>query len=168
MALEIERRFLVDTEKLPEVNCGYVLVQGYLNKPGSPFTVRARVSTGVYGRKLAFMTIKSKVEYGVNKEFEYNIPVEDAEEIISLCQTRVITKARYLVGPFEVDVFEGPLQGLVIAEIELKDITENFDKPDWLGVEITDMREFSNSNMASDPTQAMEKFGELTSNKKTS
>jgi len=167
MALEIERRFLVDTDKLLLPQEGNIITQGYLSSPGDPFTIRARLSIGVYGRKLGFITLKNKIANGINKEFEYAIPPEDAEEIIGSCGTKVVTKKRYYIDRFEVDIFKGELSGIVIAEIELKDISEEFDKPEWLGREITYAKELSNFSMALNPELAIRIFNELKSDKKT-
>lgn len=147
---ETERKFLLRT--LPELGEGVKIVQGYLGKKGA--TVRARIA----GDK-AFLTIKGKPKSGElgKPEFEYSIPLEHAQFMIdNLCDDRVVHKVRYLVPfanyTYEVDVFGGSLKGMVVAELEYPDSAEeimmNHPKPDWIGEEVTDDKQYTNKSLA--------------------
>jgi adenylate cyclase len=135
---EIERKFLVtSTEFLSESIQSNRIVQGYLNS-NPERTVRIRIK-GTQG----FITIKGKGnESGTTRfEWEKEIEVTEAEQLLLLCEDGVIDKIRYEI-PFgkhlyEVDVFEGDNKGLIVAEIELNDENESFEKPNWLGEEVT-------------------------------
>ena len=140
---EIERKFLVtSTEFLSESVQSNRIVQGYLNS-NPERTVRIRIK-GTKG----FITIKGKGnESGTTRfEWEKEIEVTEAEQLLLLCEDGVIDKVRYEI-PFgkhlyEVDVFEGNNKGLIIAEIELNDENESFEKPHWLGEEVTGHERF--------------------------
>ena len=145
LALEIERKFLVDEKKIATLNLtgGEKIFQGYLSK--NP-TVRVRVKNN-----RGFLTIKSKNVGIVRNEFEYEIPLADAEEILKLCGANVLQKVRYKVEHagkiFEVDIFSGKHQGLILAEVELNSPTENVDLPSWIGEEVSDNPKYFNSNL---------------------
>lgn len=155
MALEIERRFLIDPAKLPNLPNKRILsiVQGYLSKG-----VRVRRTNSIYATggnvPEACITIKKTIAHGTNKEFEYEIPVEDGDELLEMCEF-TLTKNRYHypVGNhvFEIDLFTNDLHGLIIAEIELANIQEQVDIPSWFGPEITGNRDYSNNSLASMP-----------------
>jgi CYTH domain-containing protein len=120
--------------------------QGYLSK--SP-TIRVRIRDDQ-----AFLTIKSsKLREGLAKfEWEKEIDVADAQELMQLCLPGVISKTRYIIPcpngrKWEVDVFHGRLDGRVLAELELGDENEAFDRPEWLGEEVTGMPQYYNANM---------------------
>jgi CYTH domain-containing protein len=142
--IEIERKFLVNGDFLPFAVNNTKIVQGYLSTI-SGRTVRVRLKGDA-----AFITIKGATnKNGFSRsEYEYQIPVEDAEEIIKLCDS-VIEKERFYIPfaehIFEVDVFHGRHEGLIIAELELQSETESFERPDWLGKEVTGKREYYNS-----------------------
>ena len=146
MALEIERKFLVDEKKVAALNLtgGEKIFQGYLSR--NP-TVRVRVK----GEK-GFLTIKSRNAGIVRNEFEYEIPLADAEELLKLCEPNILQKVRYKVEHagkiFEVDIFEGRNQGLILAEVELNSPTEFVDLPDWIGKEVSNNPKYFNSNLA--------------------
>lgn len=147
MALEIERKFLVDEKKIAELNLsnGEKISQGYLStEPNKTVRVRIKNNRG-------FLTIKSKNVGIVRSEFEYEIPVEDAEEILQLCEPKVLQKIRYKVEHagkiFEVDIFFGKQQGLILAEVELNSPNEKIDLPNWLGEEVSDNPKYFNSNL---------------------
>ena len=146
LALEIERKFLVDEKKVAALNLtgGEKIFQGYLSR--NP-TVRVRVK----GEK-GFLTIKSKNVGIVRNEFEYEIPLADAEELLKLCEPNILQKVRYKVEHagkiFEVDIFEGRNQGLILAEVELNSPTEFVDLPDWIGKEVSNNPKYFNSNLA--------------------
>ena len=147
MALEIERKFLVDAEKISALNLtgGEKIFQGYLSTDKNK-TVRVRVKNN-----RGFLTIKSANIGIVRKEFEYEIPVADAEEILKLCAPNVLQKVRYKVEYagkiFEVDIFSGRHQGLILAEVELNSPTEIVDLPEWIGEEVSDNPKYYNSNL---------------------
>ena len=150
MAKEIERKFLVAHQAWREsVNTIHVYRQGYLSYD-SERTVRVR-ATEVTG----YLTIKGITEGLTRDEFEYEIPLADALALLQLCERPAIEKQRYIVPNgahvWEVDVFEGVNEGLVVAEIELGSEDEAFDKPNWLGNEVSGDRKYSNSALSLHP-----------------
>ena len=150
MAKEIERKFLVAHQAWREsVNTIHVFRQGYLSYD-SERTVRVR-ATEVTG----YLTIKGITEGLTRDEFEYEIPLADALALLQLCERPAIEKKRYIVPNgahvWEVDVFEGVNEGLVVAEIELGSEDEAFDKPNWLGNEVSGDRKYSNSALTLHP-----------------
>jgi len=150
MAKEIERKFLVAHQAWREsVNTIHVYRQGYLSYD-SERTVRVR-ATEVTG----YLTIKGITEGLTRDEFEYEIPLADALALLQLCERPSIEKKRYIVPNgahvWEVDVFEGVNEGLVVAEIELGSEDEAFDKPNWLGNEVSGDRKYSNSALSLNP-----------------
>ena len=150
MAKEIERKFLVAHQAWREsVNTIHVFRQGYLSYD-SERTVRVR-ATEVTG----YLTIKGITEGLTRDEFEYEIPLADALALLQLCERPAIEKKRYIVPngahAWEVDVFEGVNEGLVVAEIELGSEDEAFDKPNWLGNEVSGDRKYSNSALSLHP-----------------
>ena len=137
MSLEIERKFLVCGEFSNEATEATEIVQGYLSTaPGSTVRIRIRGEKG-------YITVKGKSdESGIGRyEWEKEIPVDEARELLRLCEPYPVEKTRYLVPfrghIFEVDVFHGANSGLVMAEIELGSPGEPFDKPSWLGEEVS-------------------------------
>ena len=151
MGYEIERKFLVNGDYKSKSFKNFRIKQGYLALSGIS-VVRVRIK----GEK-AFVTIKSALEENTIKrnEWEYEIPVQDAEEMLLLCEEAVIEKTRYLVNVgnhvFEVDEFYGDNEGLLIAEVELESADQPFDKPDWAGMEVTDEPRYYNLALASHP-----------------
>ncbi len=149
---EIERKFLVpSTEFLSESIQSNRIVQGYLNS-NPERTVRIRIK-GTQG----FITIKGKGNKSgtIRFEWEKEIEVTEAEQLLLLCEDGVIDKVRYEI-PFgkhlyEVDVFEGDNKGLIIAEIELEDENESFEKPNWLGKEVTGDDRYYNASISMNP-----------------
>lgn len=151
MAIEIERKFLVSGDFLPEVESSTRIVQGYISsQPGRTVRVRVRGEEG-------FLTIKgASDEKGMSRyEFEQPIALADAERLLELCEPGVIDKVRYLVPVgdhiWEVDVFHGDNEGLILAEIELASEEEPFIRPAWLGEEVTGDRRFYNSMLTKHP-----------------
>ncbi|MGH7582700.1 MAG: CYTH domain-containing protein [Gemmatimonadales bacterium] len=149
MAIEIERKFLVDTDRWhPDPGGGVLYRQGYLSTDP---TVRVRIA----GDK-AVITIKGRPEGISRLEFEYPIPSDDATILLDrLRRGQVVAKRRYRV-PFEgdvweVDVFEGDNAGLVIAEIELPSQDTKVVMPPWIGREVTGDRRYSNASLAHHP-----------------
>lgn len=151
MGYEIERKFLVRGEYKSQSSKSFPIRQGYLSVSDTS-VIRVRVK----GKK-AFITIKRTLSESQIKrhEWEYEIPVEDAEEMLLLCENPVVEKTRYLVDYaghlFEVDEFYGDNDGLVIAEIELEDEKEPFDRPGWLGDEVTGDERYYNSYLSMHP-----------------
>lgn len=150
--LEIERKFSVkSTTFLANVKESYKITQGYLNTDKNR-TVRIRIK----GSK-GFITVKgiSSADGLCRFEWEKEIDIKDAEALLLLCEDFVIDKTRYLVRlddvVFEVDVFEGANEGLVIAEVELKSTDQQFKKPDWLGEELTGDDRFYNAYLSNTP-----------------
>ena len=149
MAKEIERKFLVDTSKLPTLPKGQIMKQGYV--PTQGITVRARISDDQ-----AFLTLKGRATGLSRSEFEYPIPVEDAQQILNeLCTHPLIEKTRYLIPygdhTWELDIFEGDNQGLVVAEIEFSHENESFEKPEWITKEVSYDTKYRNSNLIAHP-----------------
>lgn len=149
---ETERKFLVLSEDFKkEAIRQKQIVQGYLNS-NPERTVRVRIK----GDK-GYLTIKGKGnESGTTRmEWETVIPVADAAQLLLLCEKGSIDKIRYEVplGPhlYEVDVFDGDNKGLVIAEIELQDEHEAFEKPAWLGQEVTGDERYYNAYLSNNP-----------------
>lgn len=150
--IEIERKFLVtSTAFLDDYTRCNRIVQGYLSLSPER-TVRVRIK-GEQG----FLTIKGKSnESGLSRyEWEKEIPIEEAEQLLLLCEKGVIDKTRYevIVGThlFEVDVFVGDNDGLIIAEVELNSEDETFEKPNWLGEEVTNDIRYYNSYLSKKP-----------------
>jgi len=150
MGIEIERKFLINKELLPELKNGYTIKQGYIPTRDHT-TVRIRIRD-----KEAFLTIKGKSEGVTRLEFEYPIPLADAQAMLTnLCATSFIDKTRYLIEhkghTWELDVFEGANRGLIVAEIELESEEESFALPEWASKEVTyDVRYF-NSQLIENP-----------------
>lgn len=151
MAKEIERKFLVSGDFKQEACDSFRLVQGYISTDPDG-TVRVRIK-GEQG----FLTIKGRSSLdGLSRyEWEKEIPVSEALELMNLCVSGVIDKTRYLVPygghTYEVDVFHGANEGLVLAEIELADEQEMFEKPSWLGEEVTGDVRYYNSMLSLHP-----------------
>ena len=142
MATEIERKFLVRTERLPkDLPEGNELEQGYLSVDP---TVRVRLVTGPEGTRYAELTIKGKGML-TRAEFNYPVPLEDAEALLRLCRT-ALRKRRRKLGRFELDHFRD--RDLWLAEIELQGEGERFERPPWLGEEVTEDPNYSNSRLA--------------------
>lgn len=151
MATEIERKFLVTGDFSRDVIGAGRIVQGYIcSRPGRTVRVRIRGEEG-------FLTIKGPSdERGLSRyEFEQRIPLADAEELLKLCEPGVIDKVRHLVRlgkhVWEIDVFHGANEGLVMAEIELASEDEFFEKPAWLGPEVSGDRRYYNSMLTKHP-----------------
>ena len=149
--IEIERKFLVKGDFKPFVSGYYRITQGYLCAMPDR-TVRIRIK----GNK-GFITIKGKSdENGLSRfEWEKEITTDDAVQLLRLCDVGVIDKIRYEVEfegkTFEVDVFEGENEGLVLAELELHSEDELFAKPVWLGDEVTGDKRYYNSYLSQHP-----------------
>ncbi len=151
MAQEIEKKFLVDGDFKSAAFKATRITQGYLSSVPER-TVRVRVK----GDK-GFITVKGiGNESGASRfEWEKEIPVEDVKALLQICEPGVIDKTRYLVKAgehtFEVDEFYGDNEGLTVAEVELSDENEAFDKPSWLGEEVTGDAKYYNSMLMKNP-----------------
>ena len=148
MAKEIERKFLVQACWQPQDE-GMKIAQGYLSTVPER-TVRVRIK----GDK-GYLTIKGKNQGISRAEFEYEIPVHDAEELLKLAEQPILSKTRYLEkhgnSLWEIDVFAGENQGLVVAEVELPDEQAEFSRPDWLGQEVSGDVRYYNANLIKTP-----------------
>jgi CYTH domain-containing protein len=148
MGIEIERKFLVVGDAWRQGE-GVSYAQGYLNRDAER-TVRVRIA----GDR-AFLTVKGVSKGATRAEFEYEIPVTDASQLLELSDGPVVRKVRRLVeyegSTWEVDEFLGDNAGLVVAELELDSEDATFAKPAWLGREVTDDPRYYNSNLAAHP-----------------
>jgi len=151
MGVEIERKFLVDHEKWKKLKkpAGTHYHQGYLLDELN-CTIRVRLA-GTIG----FVTIKG-INSGISRtEFEYKIPAADASELIKSFSKSAVEKIRYRIRfakkLWEVDEFLGDNEGLIMAEIELKDEKEEFKKPDWITGEVSADNRYYNSNLSKNP-----------------
>ncbi len=152
MNQEIERKFLVSGDTFRREAFQTVrITQGYLNSDPAR-TVRVRL----WGEE-GFLTVKGLGSTSGMSRFEWEKPIsrEDALALLPLCEKGVIDKTRHLVKvgahTFEVDVFHGENEGLVLAEVELGSEDESFEKPSWLGEEVTGDKRYYNSYLASHP-----------------
>jgi adenylate cyclase len=147
MATETERKFLVKGEFRHLAVREISIVQSYLSRDPDK-TIRLRIADDK-----GFLTIKSRNKTGsiTKNEWEFPISLSAATEIMNLCLPGKIVKTRYLIPSgnhtFEVDVFHDKNEGLIIAEIELSSEDEQFERPDWLGDEVTGKPEYYNSNL---------------------
>jgi len=144
---EIERKFLVDKELWADLEkpTPVRIAQGYLSKDPEK-TIRVRIK----GNK-GFLTIKGKTTGITRTEFEYEIPLTDAEELLKSFTDKALFKDRYEI-PFagnvwEVDVFFGKLGGLILAEIELNSEDQSFSKPSWVTADVSTDPAYYNSNL---------------------
>lgn len=151
MAIEIERKFLVKSDAWRgQVESRELMRQGYLTG-GSRCSIRARVAGDQ-----AWLNIKAKRSGMTRLEFEYPIPVTDADQILNeLCNGPLLEKYRHRISVgslvWEVDEFLGSNAGLIVAEIELPTETTEFARPDWLGEEVTEDERYYNFNLAQKP-----------------
>lgn len=152
--IEIERKFLVNSlDFIEKAHQKSRIVQGYLNS-NPERTVRIRMK----GDK-GYITIKGIGNgSGLSRfEWEKEIPLADAERLLILCEKGIIDKIRYEVKfenhIIEVDVFAGDNEGLILAEIELKSETEQIQKPNWLGEEVTNDKKYYNAYLSNNPFQ---------------
>jgi len=151
MPIEIERKFLLNNESWrKDVNPGTHFRQGYLSESG-PGSVRIRIEGDQ-----ANINIKSATLDMQRMEYEYSIPLEDAHEMLDeLCIKPIIEKTRYHVTEnnklWEIDVFEGDNEGLVVAEVELDSKDEVVKLPDWIGNEVTEDTRYYNVCLVKHP-----------------
>jgi adenylate cyclase len=151
MSIETERKFLIIQGKIILPYSGKKITQGYLNSSPER-SVRVRLS-----EKEGYLTIKGKTNpSGVSRfEWESAISEADAYDLLKLCEPGIISKTRYEITYgshlFEIDVFNDLNEGLIIAEIELSEENECFDKPEWLGTEVTGDKRYYNSFLSKTP-----------------
>ena len=150
MAVEIERKFLVTSDAWREGATATPIQQGYIfADPTTSVRVRTMGDLG-------FITVKARRQGAGNNEFEYEIPLPDALELLDLaCEQPVIEKVRYsredLGHTWEIDVFKAANSGLVMAEVELKHSDEPVKLPDWVGEEVTSDPRYYNANLFKNP-----------------
>lgn len=151
MAQEIERKFLVKGDFKKDSYSAYRIRQGYLSSnPDRSVRIRQKGDKG-------YITVKGATNAAGTSRFEWEkeIELQDAENMLALCEPGMIEKTRYLVKvgdhTFEVDEFFGENAGLVIAEVELESETESFEKPEWLGDEVTGNPAYYNSMLCRHP-----------------
>lgn len=145
--LEIERKFLVDAQawEIQPKGIPAIISQSYLLNTIEK-TIRLRIKD-----KDAYVTIKGPTKGITRAEFEYKIPIADAQIMIDTFNLKVLTKKRFEVRMnktlWEIDVFEGALSGLILAEVELQSEDETFEKPPWLGQEVSHLAAYYNANL---------------------
>ncbi len=150
--IEIERKFLVNSDAFKtQAYSKKRIAQGYLNSdPERTVRIRIKDETG-------FLTVKGKGnESGMTRlEWETALPLSEAKSLLAICEKGIIDKTRYEVKignhVYEVDEFHGENQGLLLAEIELKSEDESFEKPDWLGKEVTNDQRYYNAYLSKNP-----------------
>ena len=156
MSFEIERKFLVTGDFKSQAYSSSRIRQGYISTVGKA-TVRVRIRDDK-----GYLTIKGRSnEAGISRyEFETEVPLQDAEDLMRLCEPGVIDKTRYLVRSgqhvFEVDEFYGENEGLTVAEVELASENEPFEKPDFIGREVTGDIRYYNSQLMKHPFKEWE------------
>ena len=150
MAREIERKFLVTADSYRELAQGTHYRQGYLNSQKER-VVRIRTIDDQ-----GFITVKGITKGATRLEYEYEISVSDANEMLNeLCEQPIIEKHRYKIPMdgfvWEIDEFHGENEGLTVAEIELESEDQEYPKPDWIGEEVTGDARYYNSNLIANP-----------------
>ena len=157
MGIEIERKFLVANDGWRgRVGKSVRMAQGYLNDLAavSGGAQKASVRVRIAGDG-AYLNLKSRELGHTRQEFDYAIPVADAEALLKLCVGGLIDKTRHYVRHagflWEIDEFAGENAGLIVAEIELPSADAAFDKPEWVGREVTDARRYYNLALAQRP-----------------
>ena len=150
--IEIERKFLVTSQAFKkEAISEKRIVQGFLNTHVER-TVRVRIKDNK-----GVLTVKGKTSDSGTTRFEWEteLPLDQAQELLKLCEKGIVDKLRYEIPfknhIFEVDVFFGDNEGLILAEVELKTEDEAFEKPDWLGKEVTGNSKYYNSQLSKNP-----------------
>lgn len=156
MGVEIEKKFLVDVEKLPNFEKEEEIKQGYINTVGNT-VVRVRIK----GEK-AFITVKGEVSGTTRSEYEYEIPLDDGNEMLeTLCDKKILKTRKYFSIDkhlWEVDFFKGDNEGLIVAEIELEDENETFTIHDWITKEVSNDYRYFNNNLIEKPFNKWDRF----------
>ncbi len=150
MGKEIEKKFLLKNNAWRSLSKGTMCRQGYLNSSRER-TVRIRIIDD-----RGFLTVKGITRDAERMEYEYEIPMIEAETMLNtLCEKPLIEKIRYRIEyrgfVWEVDEFLGSNKGLVLAEVELKSKAQHFEKPEWIGEEVTEDPKYFNSNLVRNP-----------------
>jgi len=150
MGKEIERKFLIKGDAWRSLAQGTTYRQGYLNR------VKERVVRVRTIDDKGFLTIKGITTGATRVEYEYEIPAADADTMLDdLCERYLIEKKRYKIDyrefVWEVDEFLGENQGLIVAEVELESEDQNYEKPEWIGEEVTGDPKYFNSNLVQNP-----------------
>ena len=149
MALEIERKFLVEGDFKSQAYSSSRITQGYILSAGGK-TVRVRIRDDK-----GYLTIKGPSKGFSRYEWEKEIALDEAQQLMELCERPLIDKTRYLVRSgehvFEVDEFYGDNEGLVMAEVELGSEEEEFEKPDFIGKEVTGDKRYYNGHLRNYP-----------------
>ena len=151
MALEIERKFLIDKTLCPLPAEGVKMVQGYLMR-----TLELSIRLRLAGEQ-AYLTIKGAQKNFTRSEFEYSIPTDDAKRMLEeFCSTRIVDKIRHYVPAdgklvWEIDEYLGLNEGLFTAEIELPSADTVYSVPEWIGQDVTDRPEYSNGSLSKRP-----------------
>ena len=150
MAQEIERKFLTKSDAWRSNAIGRFYRQGYLS------TVKERTVRIRTIRNEAYITVKGIAKGAARAEYEYEIPLKDANEMLdTLCEQPIIEKMRYEIEHNEliwlVDEFEGVNKGLILVEVELSDENQKIVLPDWVGAEVTGDPNYFNSNLTRNP-----------------
>lgn len=152
MAFEIERKFLVRNGSwlCPDLPQRHI-AQAYLTPPGNPVSIRIRIVDQVS----SVITVKSSNAGKTREEYEYPLPLGDAQALISFAVGSIIEKRRFIriegEARWEIDCFEGVNSGLVVAEIELASEDAHVELPDWIGEEVTDETRFGNAALSQLP-----------------
>ncbi len=151
MTIEIEHKFLLaNNDWRQQISHSIIYQQGYLQSDAQS-SIRVRISDSN-----AWLNIKSATPGNHRHEFEYAIPLDEAKEILQLlCKKPIIDKTRHFINigqhTWEIDEFHGENDGLIIAEIELSELNEQFNKPNWLGAEVTNDLRYYNNSLAKKP-----------------
>lgn len=148
MAIEIERKFLIDYKKLPELKDGQKIIQAYIcNQVNKSVRIRVRAQR-------AFITIKSGSNPISRAEYEYQIPLQDALEMLDICDDS-IEKTRYIITidglDWEIDVFHNKNEGLIVAEVELQHINQKIKLPAWIKQEVSNDKRYLNACLIKNP-----------------
>ena len=149
MGTEIERKFLVTDPSVVDGLSGIVIRQGYLSRvPERAVRIRRKGARGV-------ITIKGASSGASRSEWEYEIPADDADAMLAICEGPVLDKTRFEIEmagrTWEVDVFAGANEGLVLAEVELDSEDAVVELPAWVGLEVTDDARYYNANLSRHP-----------------
>ncbi|WP_299872959.1 CYTH domain-containing protein [uncultured Cocleimonas sp.] len=150
MAKEIERKFLIDLGLIGDLPDGKLISQGFIGTND-----KTVVRTRIIGDK-AFLTLKGEVIGFTRSEFEYQIPIDDATNIIKeLCSGGVVDKTRYEIihekHTWEIDIFHGQNEGLVVAEVEVQSESESVSLPKWIVKEVTGESKYFNVSLLNNP-----------------
>ena len=145
MGIELEHKFTVHLDKLPILENGIKVIQGYL-----PTTNNTVTRIRQYGT-MGYLTIKSAKVRHACFEFEYEIPLSDVKELFKLCAGSLIEKTRHVIDDWEIDIFEGDNEGLIVAELEFREIGDQFDIPDWADQDVSFDKRYFNSNLVKNP-----------------